>query len=96
MSYTISNYILAGGTYNNLLSTTISVPGVYDIDAQISYAYTTAYTGDNVCTYCISLLPTTTDLNCLDCRYTAGHININYSFYSGIQNLTNRRIICIK
>ena len=50
-----TNYTLAWGTYNNLLSITISTPGVFDIDVQIYYAYTTAYTNDNVCTYEISL-----------------------------------------
>ena len=90
-----TNYTLAWGTYNNLLSTTISTPGVYDIDAQIAYSYTTGYTNDNVCTYGISLSPTTTDINCFYCQYTAGHLNINYSTYSGVQNLTYRRILYV-
>ena len=71
-----SNDTLAWGTYNNLISTTITTPGVYDIyiDAQIAYCYTTAYTNDNVCTYGISLSPATPDLHCLYCQYMAGHI----------------------
>ena len=89
------NVALAWGTYNNLLSVTISTPGTYDFDAQILYAYTTAYSADNVCTYAISLSPSTPDINCLPAAYTAGKININLSFYSGVQPLTTRRVLYI-
>ena len=37
------------GTYNNFLNTTMLIPGEYDIDAQIAYAYTTGHTNDDVC-----------------------------------------------
>ena len=89
------NVALAWGTYNNLLSFTITTPGTYDFDAQILYAYTTAYSNDNVCTYAISLSSTTTDINCMYAEYTAGKSNINYSYYSGIQPLTARRVLYI-
>ena len=75
-----TNYTLAWGTGNNLLSTTIAKPVVYDRDAQIAYSYTTGYTNNYVRTSGISLAPTTSDINCLFCQFIAGHINLKYSY----------------
>ena len=64
---------MAWGIYNNLLSTTISVPGVCDIDAQISFFHQRAYQNNTICTYGIlyhQQLPTlivyTVDLQCIE------------------------------
>ena len=66
---------------------------MYDIDCQIAYNYTTTYPLDSHCTYAISTLSQSYDSDALVSQFMAGKININYSSYSGISNLTNRRML---
>ena len=86
---------LIQGTYTNVTSIVISTPGMYDIDCQIAYNYTTTYPLDSHCTYAVSTLSQSYDSDALVSQFMAGKININYSSYSGISNLTNRRMIFI-
>ena len=90
-----SNYAIAWGTYNNLLSTTLSTPGGYEFDAQMAYSFQTAYQNDNVCNFGISLSSATPDLNCFYVQYVAGKSVLINSYYTGVQNLTHKRILYI-
>ena len=83
------------GTYNNLLSMTISIPGVYDFDAQMAYSFQTAYQADNVCNFGISLSQTTPDIKCFYVQYVAGKSVLTNSYYTGVQSLTHRRILYV-
>ena len=76
-------------------STTISTAGVYNVNFQIAYNYQVNNPLDNIINYAISTSSTGFDSNAVYSRFTAGSTNMNYSSYSGIANLTNRRILCI-
>ena len=83
------------GAYTNVLSTTISTAGVYAADSKITYNYQMNNPIDNILNYAISTTSTGFDSNTTFSKFTVGSINLNYSSYFGVVNLTNRQILYI-